>query len=229
MGTDVLVTTPDRQLATGLRELLAVAGYGVRCVGDAPSAQALVRCTDLGLVLLDATPPELDGVELCRRIRADSPVPVILLSDRADEVDRVVAFEVGADDFVAKPFSERELVARIRAVLRRSWLCPEHDFLPAAVEFGEVRIDPTRHEVTRGGSPITLTDKEYRLLWLLVRNPRRVFTKQQILDLVWGPNVVCPTGRVPVQMRYLREKIEADPSNPRYLRTASRTGYRFDP
>jgi DNA-binding response OmpR family regulator len=170
--------------------------------------------------------PGTDGLTLCRWIRSRSSVPVVMLTARGEEADRIVGLEIGADDYVTKPFSPRELVARIRAVLRRA--AP----VPAAEErlaFGDLVIDAAFREVTRAGVPVRLTAKEFDLLWFLASNPRRVFSRDHLMQRVWGYEATIDTGTVTVHIRRLREKLEDDPSRPQWLETVWGVGYRFAP
>jgi DNA-binding response OmpR family regulator len=174
--------------------------------------------------VLDLMLPGADGLELCREIRARSDLPVIMLTARAEEADRIVGLELGADDYVTKPFSPRELTARVRTVLRRSAPRIETD---ARFVFGELEIDSSTREVLVAGVPIRLTAKEFDLLMFLARHPRQVFSRQQLMDSVWGYEAAFETGTVTVHIRRLREKIEHDPADPRWIETVWGVGYRF--
>jgi DNA-binding response OmpR family regulator len=197
---------------------------------DGDTARQLLEGSRLGaypdLVVLDVMLPGVDGLELCRWIRARSELPVILLTARGEESDRIVGLELGADDYVTKPFSPRELAARVRTVLRRA--------RPAEAEserfsFGDVVVDPPTREATKGGVPLTLTAREFDLLTFLARHPRRVFSRDQLMAGVWGYQAAVDTGTVTVHVRRLREKIEDDPSAPAHLQTVWGVGYRFVP
>ncbi|MGH2725377.1 MAG: winged helix-turn-helix domain-containing protein, partial [Actinomycetota bacterium] len=166
------------------------------------------------------------GLDLCRWLRARSNVPVIMLTARGEEADRIVGLEIGADDYVAKPFSPRELVARARAVLRRT---ERPETSGERLTFDDLAIDPGTREVNRAGRGLRLTALEFDLLWFLARNPRQVFTRDQLMDRVWGYKGITDTGTVTVHIRRLREKIEADPARPRRLETVWGVGYRFVP
>ena len=170
--------------------------------------------------------PGTDGLELCRWIRGRSDLPVILLTARGEEADRIVGLELGADDYVTKPFSPRELAVRVRTVLRRSNGAPAQ---PRRVEFGDVVVDGTSREVTKAGVPVTLTAKEFDLLSFLAAHPRQVFSRDQLMDRVWDYAATVDTGTVTVHIRRLREKIEPDPAHPRHLQTVWGVGYRLDP
>jgi two-component system response regulator ResD len=201
-------------------------GFAVLEASDGERARELIESGDPSLVVLDVMLPGIDGLELCRWIRGRSELPVILLTARGEEADRIVGLELGADDYVTKPFSPRELSARVRSVLRRS------DRRPAAVErleFGELVLDAASREVTRAGNPVTLTAREFDLLWFLASNPRRVFSRSHLMDRVWGHAPALDTGTVTVHIRRLREKLELDPAAPLHLQTVWGVGYRFDP
>jgi DNA-binding response OmpR family regulator len=170
--------------------------------------------------------PGTDGLDLCRWIRARSDLPVIMLTARGEEADRIVGLELGADDYVTKPFSPRELAARVRSVLRRSAQQPA---TLDRVAFGEVELDPNAREVTKAGATLELTAKEFDLLHFLASHPRHVFSRDQLMDRVWGYSAALDTGTVTVHIRRLREKIEDDPSRPRFLQTVWGAGYRLSP
>jgi DNA-binding response OmpR family regulator len=192
--------------------------------GDA--ARELVERDSPDLVVLDVMLPGLDGLELCRWIRSTSSLPVIMLTARGEEADRIVGLELGADDYVTKPFSPRELAARVRTVLRRVEAPPEP---PRRLAFGEVELESETREARRGGEPLRLTAKEFDLLWLLASHPRRVFSREQLMQLVWGYEPAVDSGSITVHVRRLRKKIEADASRPRHLETVWGVGYRLVP
>jgi two-component system response regulator RegX3 len=183
--------------------------------------------TGADLVLLDLMLPGLSGTEVCRTLRQKSNVPVIMLTAKDSEIDKVVGLELGADDYVTKPFSSRELVARIRAVLRRRG--EDEVVLPAALEAGPVRMDVERHVVTVRGDNVQLPLKEFELLEVLLRNAGRVLTRMQLIDRVWGADYVGDTKTLDVHVKRLRAKIEEDPGNPRYIVTVRGLGYKFEP
>jgi DNA-binding response OmpR family regulator len=199
-------------------------GYRTLEAGDGERARELLELDPPNLVVLDVMLPGMDGLSLCRWIRARSELPVILLTARGEEADRIVGLELGADDYVTKPFSPRELAARVRTVLRRA--AP-----PALSEerlsLGDLDIDASAREVTKGGERLQLTAKEFDLLWFLASNRRRVFSRHQLMDRVWGYEAALDTGTVTVHVRRLREKIEDDPSRPTLLETVWGVGYRF--
>jgi DNA-binding response OmpR family regulator len=228
MDTLILLVTADTALAVVVTEAMVEAGYTCRVEHNGSEALASARGLLPALMLIDVSLPDVDGFEVCRKVRAESALPILLLSDLADEVDRVVGFELGADDYIIKPFSVRELVCRVRAVLRRAWLCPEFYMAPQPVTFADVRIDPGRREVTRAGQLIDLQPRAFDLLWFLARNPGRMFTPSQLVRHVWGPDFHGQTSNVSVVMFHLRERLEVNPSKPRHLRTMKGRGYRFD-
>jgi two-component system response regulator RegX3 len=182
--------------------------------------------TGADLVLLDLMLPGLPGTEVCRRLRSRSSVPVIMLTAKDSEVDKVVGLELGADDYVTKPFSSRELVARIRAVLRRGTDAAE--LLPAVLEAGPVRMDIERHVVSVAGEPVRLPLKEFELLEFLLRNAGHVLTRGQLIDRIWGADYVGDTKTLDVHIKRLRAKIEPDPAQPKYLLTVRGLGYKFE-
>jgi DNA-binding response OmpR family regulator len=192
-------------------------------------ARRLIEAHDPELVVLDVMLPGVDGLELCRWIRGRSNLPVILLTARGEEADRIVGLELGADDYVTKPFSPRELIARVRAVLRRASADAGAQTLPDRLAFGDVVVDGASRRATRAGEPVTLTAREFDLLWFLAAHPGRVFSRDQLMDRVWGYSAAVDTGTVTVHIRRLREKIEADPAHPRHLQTVWSVGYRLDP
>jgi DNA-binding response OmpR family regulator len=201
-------------------------GYATLEAGDGDGARTLLETDEPDLVVLDVMLPGTDGLDLCRWIRSRSELPVIMLTARGDEADRIVGLELGADDYVTKPFSPRELAARVRSVLRRA--APS---IPASprVSFGDVELDAGTREVRKAGTELKLTAKEFDLLWFLASHPRRVFARDQIMSRVWGYEAALDTGTVTVHMRRLREKVEEDPSHPRHLQTVWGVGYRLVP
>jgi len=224
--TTVLVVDDEPIVREVVVKYLRREGFRTLEAGDGDTAQALVQREHLDLVVLDLMLPGADGLAVCRWIRARSSLPVIMLTARGEEADRIVGLELGADDYVTKPFSPRELAARVRTVLRRAQP-------PAAgnerLAFGDLELDAGTREVHRSGEPLKLTVKEFDLLWFLASHPRRVFSRDQLMDSVWGYEAALDTGTVTVHVRRLREKIEDDPSRPRRLETVWGAGYRFVP
>ena len=202
-------------------------GHRALEAADGDAAREAIERSEPDLVVLDVMLPGTDGLDLCRWIRSSSDLPVIMLTARGEEADRIVGLELGADDYVTKPFSPRELAARVRSVLRRSRPAPS-----AAAErlaFGEVELDRTTRDARKRGGEIRLTAKEFDLLWFLASHPRRVFSREQLMASVWGYTAALDTGTVTVHVRRLREKIEDDPSKPVHLETLWGVGYRLTP
>jgi DNA-binding response OmpR family regulator len=199
-------------------------GYRTLEAADGERARELLEHDPPNLVVLDVMLPGTDGLSLCRWIRARSELPVILLTARGEEADRIVGLELGADDYVTKPFSPRELAARVRTVLRRA---APPVLGEARLMLGDLEIDASTREVTKRGEPVQLTALEFDLLWFLANNRRRVFSRSQLMDLVWGYEAALDTGTVTVHVRRLREKIEDEPSRPKLLETVWGVGYRF--
>ena len=224
--TTVLVVDDEPIVRDVVVRYLQRDGFTTLEAGDGDTARDLIENGDPGLVVLDIMLPGTDGLELCRWIRSRSDLPVILLPARGEEADRIVGLEHGADDYVTKPFSPRELAARVRPVLRRSGNTTAR---AEQLEFDDLTIDGASRIVTRAGAPVTLTAREFDLLWFLASNPRRVFSRSHLMDRVWGHAPALDTGTVTVHIRRLREKLEADPAHPTHLQTVWGVGYRFDP
>jgi DNA-binding response OmpR family regulator len=224
MGT-VLVVDDEPMVRDVVTRYLERDGHRVVTAADGESARGLIEHETLSIVLLDVMlPGRTDGLELCRWIRSTSDLPVILLTARVEETDRIVGLELGADDYVTKPFSPRELATRVKTVLRRAH--PSRPPLEQA-SVGPLEIDAAKHEVRRNGEPICLTAKEFDLLWFLASNPNRVFSRDQLMHRVWGYSAALDTGTVTVHVRRLREKLEEDASKPQLLETVWGVGYRF--
>jgi two-component system response regulator RegX3 len=225
--TRVLVVEDEESFSDALSYMLRREGFEVAVAVTGPDALSEFDRSGADLVLLDLMLPGLSGTEVCRTLRQRSNVPVIMLTARDSEIDKVVGLELGADDYVTKPFSSRELVARIRAVLRRRGE-PETEAAGAALEAGPVRMDVERHVVTVDGGTVPMPLKEFDLLELLLRNAGRVLTRGQLIDRVWGSDYVGDTKTLDVHVKRLRAKIEPDPSNPRHLVTVRGLGYKFE-
>jgi len=223
----VLVVDDEPMVREVLARYLAKEGYSVDTAEDGDSALRSFADDSPDIVLLDLMLPRIDGLEVFRRIRELGQTPVIMLTAKGEETDRVVGLELGADDYVVKPFSPREVVARVRAVLRRAGGPPADR--PKELVFGELRIDGGRREVERRGEPVKLTRKEFDLLYYLASQPGMTFTRTQLVEDVWDFAWDGDTSTVTVHVRRLREKIEDDPSGPRHLVTVWGVGYRFEP
>jgi DNA-binding response OmpR family regulator len=222
----VLVVDDEQVIREVVCSYLQREGYRTLEAADGDRAREILKESSPALVVLDLMLPGTDGLELCRLIRAGSNVPVIMLTARGEEADRIVGLELGADDYVTKPFSPRELVARVKTVLRRVG--------PAATNaerlaFGDLTIDAGTREVSKAGIEARLTAKEFDLLWFLATHPRQVFSRDQLMDRVWGYSPALDTGTITVHVRRLREKIEAEPARPLFLQTVWGVGYRFTP
>jgi two-component system, OmpR family, response regulator RegX3 len=224
--TRVLVVEDEESISEPLAYMLRKEGFEVSVAADGPAGLASFDREGADLVLLDVMLPGLSGTEVCRELRTRSSVPVIMLTARDSEVDKVVGLELGADDYVTKPFSHRELVARIRAVLRRQLPAAEDE--EGALEAGPVRMDVVRHLVTVGGEQVQLPLKEFDLLELLLRNAGKVLTRAQLIDRVWGSDYVGDTKTLDVHVKRLRAKIEPDPAHPAHLLTVRGLGYKLE-
>ena len=224
----ILVVDDEPSIGEVVSIYLQRAGYQVIVARDGQAALEALDRQPPDLVVLDLMLPKVDGLEIARRLRAQGDTPIIMLTAKREESDRITGLEMGADDYVVKPFSPQELVSRVEAVLRRTrGSAPgsaEH-----ALEFEGLRIDPKTHLVQVQGKEESLTVKEFDLLWLLARHPRQVFGREQLLDRVWGTTDYVDPSTVTVHVRRLREKIELDPSNPRHIQTVWGVGYKFEP
>jgi DNA-binding response OmpR family regulator len=224
----ILVVEDEPSIREVVDLYLRRAGYQVTVVEDGQTALETLSSQLPDLVVLDLMLPKVDGLEITRWLRERGDTPIIMLTARREERDRIAGLEMGADDYVVKPFSPQELVSRVRAVLRRT-----HTSAPASSEqllaFGDLCIDPQTRLVEVAGEEKALTAKEFDLLWTMARHPRQVFTRDQLLDLVWGLTEYIDPSTVTVHVRRLREKIEADPGNPHYIQTVWGVGYRFEP
>jgi len=224
----VFIIEDDRDIVELVRYNLGNEGFQVSAASDGAAALAAIKKTPPDLLLLDLMLPKLSGLEICKEVRRDQALnclPILMLTARGEEADRVVGLEMGADDYVTKPFSPRELVARVKALLRRV------DFVADAVRriiVGRLEIDPSSYRVTRESKPVTLSTLEFRLLYYMASRPNKVFTRDQLLDAVWGTERFVTPRSVDVYIRRLREKIEADPENPAYLKTVRGAGYLFE-
>jgi two-component system response regulator RegX3 len=224
----VMVVEDEEAYSDALSYMLRKEGFEVSIAGTGTQALTEFDRAGADIVLLDLMLPEMSGTEVCRQLRARSHVPIIMVTARDSEIDKVVGLEIGADDYVTKPYSPRELVARIRAVLRRQ-TGDGGEPAPGTLSAGPVRMDVDRHVVTVSGSAVPLPLKEFELLEMLLRNAGRVLTRGQLIDRVWGADYVGDTKTLDVHVKRLRSKIEPEPSAPRYIVTVRGLGYKFEP
>ncbi|BAU94804.1 two-component system response regulator [Corynebacterium suranareeae] len=230
--TTILIVEDEESLADPLAFLLRKEGFNTIIAGDGPTALVEFSRNEVDIVLLDLMLPGMSGTDVCKELRTVSSVPVIMVTARDSEIDKVVGLELGADDYVTKPYSSRELIARIRAVLRRRGVSEtetEDDPLDDQIlEGGRVRMDVDSHTVTVDGEPVSMPLKEFDLLEYLLRNAGRVLTRGQLIDRIWGADYVGDTKTLDVHVKRLRSKIEEEPSRPRYLVTVRGLGYKFE-
>ncbi len=224
----VLIVEDEPSFSDALSFMLRKEGFEVAVASDGAAGLDLFSRHGADLVLLDVMLPGVSGTEVCRQLRQTSQVPIIMLTAKDSEIDKVVGLELGADDYVTKPFSTRELVARVRAVLRRQNPIGDETDARASLIAGPVEMDVERHLVTVNGEEAKLPLKEFELLELLLRNAGRVLTRTQLIDRIWGSNYVGDTKTLDVHVKRVRSKIEPDPSNPRYLVTVRGLGYKFN-
>jgi DNA-binding response OmpR family regulator len=220
----ILIVEDDRSIRTIVEYALRDAGFQVVSVGRGDEALESVANERADLVILDLMLPGIDGLEVCKRIRAERSTPIIILSARGEELDKVLGLELGADDYVTKPFSPRELVSRVKANLRRARLEPDRDEM---LRFGDLEIDPVARTVNRSGEEVSLTFSEFEILAKLAGSPRRVFTREELMNHLWDGNFYGDLRSVDVHVRHLRQKIEDDASNPTLIRTVRGVGYAF--
>ncbi|HEY8325434.1 MAG: response regulator transcription factor [Ktedonobacterales bacterium] len=226
----ILIVDDEATVREVVGQYLEIEGYEVLRAESGPEGLHIAEATPPDLVILDLTLPGMDGLEVCRRLRAVSAIPILMLTARAEDADKLVGFDVGADDYLTKPFNPRELVARVQAIMRRL----EAMGVPAmvfdgALHFGAITIRPQTRQVERDGLPVDLTTKEFDLLHFLAAHPKQIFTREQLLLHVWNYENYGEDSTVTVHMRRLREKVEPDPARPRYLRTVWGIGYKFEP
>jgi two-component system response regulator RegX3 len=224
----VLVVEDEESFSDALSYMLRKEGFEVSVADTGPAALTEFDRSGADIVLLDLMLPEMSGTEVCRQLRARSQVPIIMVTARDSEIDKVVGLELGADDYVTKPYSPRELVARIRAVLRRRAAEPAEQ-ASSTLAAGPVRMDVDRHVVTVNGEPVQLPLKEFELLELLLRHAGRVLTRGQLIDRIWGADYVGDTKTLDVHVKRLRSKVEPVPSSPRHIITVRGLGYKFEP
>ena len=223
----ILVVEDEESLAEAISFLLSKEGFDVEIAADGPAAIELFDKGGADLILLDLMLPGLSGTEVCRQIRAKSPVPIIMLTAKDSEIDKVVGLEIGADDYVTKPYSSRELIARIRAVLRRGEMV-DSSLDSGVLAVGPVHLDADRHIISVNGQQVSLPLKEFELLEFLMRNAGRVLTRMQLIDRVWGSDYVGDTKTLDVHIKRLRAKIEVDPANPELIQTVRGMGYKME-
>ena len=229
-GKRLLIVEDEENLLTALKYSLEREGFSTSTATDGEQALEAARQGNPDAVILDIMLPKLDGLEVCRILRRERDVPILMLTAKGEEIDRVVGLELGADDYITKPFSMRELVARVRAVLRRSGGASDARSSRAAevLRSGDLELDRAGHTVTLGGAPVSLKPREFDLLALFVSNRGRAFTRDQILERLWGHDYIGDARTVDVHVRWLRQKIESEPGSPKRIITVRGVGYRFD-
>jgi len=227
MARTILVVDDETTLRETLVDALEAEGFRVVSAADGRAALTVFRAERPDLVLLDLMLPELSGIEVCRIIRAESGVPIVMLTAKDSEIDKVVGLELGADDYVTKPFSVRELSARIRALFRRAEQSVTAENPPAIVDLGRVQVDIAGHRLLRDGDALPVKPKAFELLVFLLRHPGQVFTRDQLLERVWGYDYAGETRTVDVHVHWLRSQIEEEPSSPRFIHTVRGVGYGF--
>ena len=225
LATRVLIVDDEAPILKAIAYNLRNEGYTPLTAADAEEAMRVARSSKPDLVILDVMLPSASGIEVCKRLRRESDVPIIMLTAKAEETDRVVGLEIGADDYMTKPFSMRELVARVRALLRRrGWGVTQQE---DTSQVGDLFIDRKRHEVKVRGEKVDLSPKEYALLSLLMSYPDQVFSRQTLMDRIWGPDAFVEERSIDVHVRWLREKIETTPAQPSYIQTIRGIGYKL--
>lgn len=222
----ILVVDDEKLLVKGIKFNLENEGYQVECAYDGAAAVELARAGGFDLIILDLMMPEIDGLEACMRIREFSNVPIIMLTARGEDTDKIIGFECGADDYITKPFNILELKARIRAMLRRASGGAQGK-AAKQITAGDLTLDTEQRVAVRDGKTVELTAKEYDLIELLMRNPRRVYSRENLMNVVWGYSYTGDYRTVDVHIRRLREKLEADPRHPEYIKTVWGKGYRL--
>ena len=227
----VLVIEDEENLLKAIKYNLEQDGYKVQSAMDGEQGLEMARQTQPSMIILDIMLPKLDGIEVCRILRRESNVPILMLTAKSEEIDRVVGLELGADDYVTKPFSMRELMARTKAILRRYSLSASDTAKESGkiLRAGKLEVNISKHVVTLEGEPLELKPREFDLLALLVENAGRALSRDQILENIWGQDYYGDTRTVDVHIRWLREKIESDPGSPKQIITIRGVGYRFDP
>lgn len=228
MGKRILIIDDEPLIIESVGYNLKQEGYEVLSATNGEEGLKTALAGGIDLVLLDLMLPGINGLEICRAIRRESNIPIIMLTAKEAEIDRVLGFELGADDYVTKPFSMRELMARVRTVLKRSNPETSGNFeQPKMIKTGELVIDLLGHDVSIKGQPVSLSSKEFELLRILANHPGQVLSREQLLNLVWGNDFYGDTRTVDVHIRWLREKIEEEPGDPQYIQTVRGVGYKF--
>jgi two-component system OmpR family response regulator len=227
MPDKILVVEDDTNLLETVKYNLRKEGYDAIGATDGEQALDIVRREKPGLIILDIMLPKMNGFEVCRILRKEMTVPILMLTARADETDKIVGLEIGADDYMTKPFSMRELMARVRAMLRRTKMV-ETPTEPALIKIGNLEVDTARHHASLADTALELSPKEFDLLAFLAKNKGLVFNREQLLEKVWGYDFAGDTRTVDVHIRWLRQKIETDAGHPRYLVTVRGTGYKLE-
>jgi len=223
----ILVVDDQKEICELVQDYLEIEGYQVAAAYDGEAAIELYRKYNPVLIILDIMLPKLDGMEVCRRIRRESTVPILMLSAKKGDVDKILGLGLGADDYITKPFSPGELVARVRAQIRRSTLFSSPAEEPHFLEFGDLKIDGKGYNVYVSDKKVDLSAKEFEILHFLALHPEQVFTREQIFNQIWGFNEYGDINTVTVHMRKIREKIEKDPSHPQYIKTVWGVGYKM--
>ena len=221
----ILIVDDERVLVKGIKFNLEHEGYQVQDAYDGEEAVELAREGGFDLIILDVMMPKIDGLQACMRIREFSNVPIIMLTAKGEDTDKIIGFECGADDYITKPFNLLELKARVRALLRRTAAAAAKQQEAGDLTVGHIRLDPGQRSAWRGEEPVELTAKEFDLMELLMRNPGRVYSRENLLNVVWGYEYIGDYRTVDVHVRRLREKLELDPANPEYIRTKWGVGY----
>ena len=227
MAKKVLVVDDEKLIVKGIRFSLEQDGMEVTCAYDGEEALRLAREQKFDMILLDIMLPKLSGTEVCQQIREFSNVPIVMLTAKSEDMDKIMGLEYGADDYITKPFNILEVKARIRAIMRRTSARAETDRQPGLIESGDMRMDCDSRRVTISGREVNLTTKEFDLLELLIKNPNKVYSRENLLKIVWGADYPGDVRTVDVHIRRLREKIESNPSEPRYVHTKWGVGYFF--
>jgi two-component system OmpR family response regulator len=228
MGSKILIVEDDQALLDVLKYNLTKEGYSVVTATDGIQALEVARGSKLDLILLDIMLPKMSGFDVCRILRKETTTPILMLTAKDEEVDKIVGLEIGADDYMTKPFSMRELLARIRAMLRRAEMVKPKPVEEAVLRISDLEVDLARHKATLSGTKLELTPKEFDLLVFLARNKGLVLSREQLLERVWGYDYAGGTRTVDVHIRWLREKIEVDPAKPKRLVTIRGVGYKLE-